>query len=127
MIDGSRFARRVQGGAALDYDGIAPTYDRRYAANDYSGITATLRDFAFDGSRVLEVGCGTGHWLEVMRGWGCRVGGLDPSAQMLARATQRNPAAMLVRGRAEWLPWKAACFDRRPAQEGRRTVSSESR
>jgi ubiquinone/menaquinone biosynthesis C-methylase UbiE len=96
----------------LDYDEIAPAYDRRYVEHEYPGIFATLRKFVGDTGRVLEVGCGTGHWLEQMRSWGCRVSGLEPSAQMLERAAARKLDAELVRGRAESLPFPDASFDR---------------
>jgi ubiquinone/menaquinone biosynthesis C-methylase UbiE len=96
----------------VDYDEVAPAYDRRYAENEYPGTEAVLREVAAGAAHVLEVGCGTGHWLAAMRAWGCRVSGLDSSAEMLARARTRAADAELVRGRAESLPWAAATFDR---------------
>jgi SAM-dependent methyltransferase len=52
----------------LNYDSIAASYDRRYLVNDYSGVGDAL--LAFVGrdlrGRVLEVGCGTGHWLRLL-------------------------------------------------------------
>jgi ubiquinone/menaquinone biosynthesis C-methylase UbiE len=96
----------------LDYDEIAPVYDRRYVDGEYPGISAALQNFVGDAGRVLEVGCGTGHWLEQMRSWGCRVSGLDPSAQMLERAAARKLDVDLVRGRAESLPFSNASFER---------------
>jgi ubiquinone/menaquinone biosynthesis C-methylase UbiE len=96
----------------VNYDQVAPAYDRRYTENEYPGTDAALRTFVDGAGHVLEVGCGTGHWLAQMHAWGCRVSGLDPSAQMLARAAKSAPAAQLVRGRAESLPWPAASFDR---------------
>lgn len=96
----------------VDYDAIAHGYDRRYDDHRYGGTEQALREFVAAGQHVLEVGCGTGHWLAQMRALGCHVSGLDPSAQMLARAQTRNPDVPLVRGRAESLPWPAASFDR---------------
>lgn len=95
-----------------DYEQIATTYDRRYRDNTYSGTDDTLRGFVTDGQRVLEVGCGTGHWLARLEHWGCQASGLDPSSEMLKKAAARGLKGQLVRGRAESLPWADAAFDR---------------
>lgn len=65
--------------------------------------------------RVLDLACGTGNWLSVqMRGHG-DVGvewhGLDASADMLGVARKKVPAAVLVEGRAEKLPYRDGWFD----------------
>jgi ubiquinone/menaquinone biosynthesis C-methylase UbiE len=49
----------------VNYDQVASAYDRRYDLNAYDGVRDYLRRF-IDSSAdvsVLEVGCGTGHWL----------------------------------------------------------------
>jgi ubiquinone/menaquinone biosynthesis C-methylase UbiE len=98
----------------VDYDQIAPTFDKRYERNQYADVEREL--LAFVGSnperKILEVGCGTGHWLEVLSARGLHVAGLDFSAQMLARARARLPGIELVHGQAEHLPWPAESFDR---------------
>jgi ubiquinone/menaquinone biosynthesis C-methylase UbiE len=99
-------ARRV------DYDTVAPVYDVRYARHAYEGVKYTLRAFMGDASRVLEVGCGTGHWLEVLGDPARELAGLDASDEMLAKARARALDAELVHGRAEALPWADASFDR---------------
>ena len=64
------------------------------------------------GERVLEVGCGTGHWTKWLReGLGMRVVGLDLSEGMLAVAKGRLPEVPLVRGDATSLPFKDGSFD----------------
>ncbi|RKY67043.1 MAG: ubiquinone biosynthesis protein UbiE [Candidatus Latescibacterota bacterium] len=64
------------------------------------------------GERVLEVGCGTGHWTKWFReGLGMRVVGLDLSEGMLAVARARLPEVPLVRGDATSLPFKEGSFD----------------
>jgi ubiquinone/menaquinone biosynthesis C-methylase UbiE len=99
----------------VDYDDIATTYDRRYQENDYSGIEAALVAFVgehFD-QRVLEVGCGTGHWLRCVGGHSrIRLTGLDASAQMLGYAKTQAPRAALAQGAAERMPWANESFDR---------------
>lgn len=97
----------------VDYDGVAPRFERRYADNDWSGVEAALD--AFVGARpldVLEVGCGTGHWLARLAAQGHRVAGLDASEGMLAKARAALPDVELAHGRAESLPWPDARFDR---------------
>lgn len=95
-----------------DYDRIAEAYDRRYADYTYAGIEGALLHFARGASRVLEVGCGTGHWLERLGAEGARVVGFDASVQMLAKARAKLPGVELVHGRAEALPFAAGSFDR---------------
>jgi ubiquinone/menaquinone biosynthesis C-methylase UbiE len=99
---------------ALDYDPIAAEYDRRYAVNDYSGVQAALLAFAADipNPRVLEVGCGTGHWLRAIEGAAVRAAGVDPSANMLRYARRSAPRSALVRATAGRLPWRDDAFDR---------------
>jgi ubiquinone/menaquinone biosynthesis C-methylase UbiE len=95
-----------------DYDTIASTYDRRYLENDYSGIEKALIAFVGQNpARVLEVGCGTGHWLRLLSEEGIRVAGLDASIGMLARAQAQTPRTALVHGLAQHLPWATESFD----------------
>lgn len=98
----------------VNYDQVAPTYDRRYQRNGYSDIEHALLQFMGDSSRldVLEVGCGTGHWLEILRARGHHVTGLDFSRQMLARAQASLPGIGLTRGQAERFPLQNQSFDR---------------
>jgi ubiquinone/menaquinone biosynthesis C-methylase UbiE len=107
-----------------DYDSIAGRYDRRYQIHEYAGVRAALVDFVAESSAVLEVGCGTGHWLAAVHApggrtapagrspAGARLAGIEPSAEMIARARTTAPDAELVRAVAEQLPWRDATFDR---------------
>jgi ubiquinone/menaquinone biosynthesis C-methylase UbiE len=97
-----------------DYDQIARTYDQRYERNPYTGVEAALRDFigSQPGLDILEVGCGTGHWLEVLQAPGRHPVGLDYSAGMLAKAQKRVQGASLIRGNAGRLPLPSHSFDR---------------
>jgi ubiquinone/menaquinone biosynthesis C-methylase UbiE len=98
----------------VDYDVVAPTYDTRYERNRYDGVRAVLERFIGEPGCVdaAEIGCGTGHWLAELQGRIRTVAGLDLSAGMLQRARTAAPSALLVRGRAEELPWAAGGFDR---------------
>ncbi|MCU0586695.1 MAG: methyltransferase domain-containing protein [Syntrophobacteraceae bacterium] len=61
---------------------------------------------------VLEVGCGTGLFLEWLAGFGHQVTGLEPSPHMLEIARKRIPPRVsLDRGFAEDLPYEDNAFD----------------
>ena len=99
---------------ATDYDTVADGYDCRYAIHTYAGIERHLATFVEGAGTggLLEIGCGTGHWLATLSGRTPRLAGIDLSAQMLARAKAAAPAARVVRAAAERLPWRDAAFDR---------------
>ena len=65
------------------------------------------------GQLVLDVATGTGLVAQALRErYGCRVIGLDQSADMLAAARERDGVfAGIVRARAERLPFPDASFD----------------
>ena len=106
---GGRFMPRV-----TDYDSISSQYDRRYQGQRYPGIEQALVTFLGENSNVnvLEVGCGTGHWLKTLDSRTRVLTGLDLSANMLGRAQAETPETPLVRGRAEALPYRSESFDR---------------
>jgi ubiquinone/menaquinone biosynthesis C-methylase UbiE len=97
----------------LDYDRVAGGYNRRYNANPHSGTAQVLVELVKQQNltRILEVGCGTGQWLRTLSSTTARVVGLDSSLGMLEQACQLEPAAQLVRGRAEQLPFQGNLFD----------------
>jgi ubiquinone/menaquinone biosynthesis C-methylase UbiE len=97
----------------LDYDRIAPTYNRRFAAGGQVGIAAALQALAqeLNAERILEVGCGTGYWLAGLAPVVAHAHGLDLSPGMLAQARQRPEPLYLSRGRASRLPYATGSFD----------------
>ncbi len=60
--------------------------------------------------RTLDLGCGTGRNLPLLPP-GTLAVGVDPCSQSLARARRRSPGALLVRARAEALPFRDGAFD----------------
>ena len=64
-----------------------------------------------DGARAIDVGCGTGHHLGLLRGRGFEVSGIDASAPMLARARKEHPDLDLRSADVEALPYPDAHFD----------------
>jgi ubiquinone/menaquinone biosynthesis C-methylase UbiE len=102
---------------SVNYEPIAPVFDQRYQNKEdfeYSGVQSSLLEFVgnLSSGNVLEVGCGTGHWLSVLTNTGCRVVGLEPARKMLDIGRRVLPQALLVQGKAEALPWDEKVFDR---------------
>ena len=96
-----------------NYDELANTYDRRYEDDDYSGIEEALVNFVGHTSRrVLEVGCGTGHWLRQLQTLNLGVMGVDPSWPMLSRARVKVDSGRVIGARAEDLPFADGQFDK---------------
>lgn len=93
----------------VDYDRVAPTYDERYRYGDPAGIPACLHEVAAGARRVLEVGCGTGHWLAELAPTATFVCGLDRSRGMLDKA--RATCLPLVHGDGCVLPFRSASLD----------------
>jgi len=63
------------------------------------------------GSRVLDVGCGSGEFLRTLGERGAVAAGIDPAPGMVARARTLAPLADIKIGEAERLPWPDATFD----------------
>jgi ubiquinone/menaquinone biosynthesis C-methylase UbiE len=97
----------------VDYEGLAPTYDQRFIEGSSSGKATGLLSLAraLDAARILEVGCGTGHWLQVLASVAGPIYGLDLSPGMLRQARRRQVPLHLVRGRAAHLPFPGGTFD----------------
>jgi SAM-dependent methyltransferase len=95
----------------VNYDEASTVYDQRYRSGGPTGIAKSLRELActVEAYRVLEVGCGTGHWLTSMPYCEVRCG-LDYSAGMLDQAKQRDGRLRLVRGTATRLPFREGAF-----------------
>ena len=92
---------------AVNYDQIAGTYDQRYeSAYKPDGIASKLTDLVRElkAEEVLEVGCGTGHWLELLQEK-AKVVGIDLSWGMLQKAAVRKGKYFLVKGDIDALPF----------------------
>lgn len=101
----------MQTGAVTSYDELAENYDRQRSAAPLE-LYEILRERGFvAGRRVLDVGVGTGLASEPLAQAGIAISGIDPSAEMVARARVRLPQAELVTGRAESLPFAPGTFD----------------
>jgi SAM-dependent methyltransferase len=95
--------------------GPAEVYERAFVPALFAQWGPVVADAAgvAMGSRVLDVGCGTGAATVAAAeraGPGGRVVGLDPNPEMLTVA-RRKPGIEWVEGRAEALPFPDAAFD----------------
>jgi SAM-dependent methyltransferase len=96
---GELWGQRPQEWAAVE-EQQRPTYEEGIRR---AGITA--------GDRVLDVGCGTGVFLEAVTKLGARPHGLDASVALLRIARARVPQAELRVGDAQSLPFDDDAFD----------------
>jgi SAM-dependent methyltransferase len=63
------------------------------------------------GARLLDLGCGTGHQMAMLRKRGFDVTGVDGSAEMLEHARANNPDAEIHQADVDNLPLPDASFD----------------
>lgn len=99
-------------GGPLNYNQLATAYGRHRRINP--GVLEALleRVGSYDAPGVLEVGCGTGNYLEAIQTiGGVEVQGIDPSSEMLVRLRERLPEAKTERASAEELPFPDRSFD----------------
>jgi SAM-dependent methyltransferase len=90
-------------------------------ADDWARIQEPLMRPAFEagldaltitpGTRLLDVGCGSGLALRLAADRGATVSGLDASSALLEHARRRVPGAPLLQGELEELPFADDSFD----------------
>jgi SAM-dependent methyltransferase len=96
----------------VNYDQSAASYARHRGVHE-----GVLRELIVGGNvgaetRVLDVGCGTGNYAKALTAiTGCRISGVEPSAEMRSRAADATTWEELVAGRAEQLPFADGQFD----------------
>ena len=105
------FHRQISSHAEIVWNWDSPSGRRRAARrSEIFAREGGLRP----GQRALEVGCGTGIFLEAAATTGASIVALDLSADLLAQARARVAAAGKVRlslGNAEQMPFRDASFD----------------
>jgi SAM-dependent methyltransferase len=106
----------------MDYDQLAEAYGRNRAIHPDVLAALIERGHAGEGSRVLEIGCGTGNYISAIAAeTGATCTGIDPSAEMLRRAranpalpknrTPDLPEVTFIHARAENVPLADRQFD----------------
>jgi ubiquinone/menaquinone biosynthesis C-methylase UbiE len=103
--------RRIADRAELIWNWDSPSGRRR--AERRAGLFVE-RGALGPGSRALELGCGTGVFLEMTARSGATIHGLDLSEDLLAKARtklSRFPNVILDQGNAEQMPYPDAEFD----------------
>lgn len=97
---GALWGAAAEDWAELQEPAGAPIY---HAAFDAMGVG--------NGTRLLDVGCGSGYALVLAAKRGASVTGFDASAELLRVARSRLPEADLRQGDLEALPYEADTFD----------------
>jgi SAM-dependent methyltransferase len=99
-VEGPEWSARAEAWAELWGDFAQPAAERLLAE------TAVGR-----GTRLLDIGCGSGELCALASQRGAAVSGLDAAAGMIAIAQRRVPGADLRIGPMERLPWPSGSFD----------------
>jgi ubiquinone/menaquinone biosynthesis C-methylase UbiE len=96
------------------FDAIARSYEHHGAGRQSRSLYPALVGLAssWRPESILDVGCGPGFLLEMLRKPGVRLAGADISARMIGRARERlGSDADLRVADSEGLPWAAGGFD----------------
>ena len=94
----------------------------RYLADLYAGLGSQKNDFRnynlnrlvaslVEGDRVLDIGCGSGALITVLRRMGMDAWGLEPNQELAEAAAAREPALHLHHGTGELVDQLGCTFD----------------
>ncbi|NOH00351.1 MAG: methyltransferase domain-containing protein [Ignavibacteriae bacterium] len=97
----------------VNYNEISASYDDRYKEDQWAKIRNELNYLISRNNykNILEVGCGTGYWLDAINIKGVIKVGLDYSIGMLKEAYRANRCKNLVNADANNLPFINSKFD----------------
>jgi ubiquinone/menaquinone biosynthesis C-methylase UbiE len=97
----------------LNYDTISDDYNQRYSSDLHWNRGDALLDLArqVNAKTILEVGSGTGYWLNLLNQVTPQLYGVDFSSGMIAQAKNQPAPLKLTRGTAAQLPYQTASFD----------------
>lgn len=97
----------------LNYDQIATQYNQRYPATQKWERGQALLELAkqVDAKTILEVGSGTGFWLNLLHQTNANLFGLDYSMGMIQQAKGQPAPLHLTRGTGTQLPYRSSTFD----------------
>ena len=97
----------------LNYDKIASDYNQRYPATQQWQRGQALLELAksLRAKTILEVGSGTGYWLNLLHQVTTGLYGLDYSMGMIQQAKRQPAELALARGTGTHLPFQSGTFD----------------
>ena len=97
----------------LNYDEIAHNYNQRYPASQQWERGQALLNLAnrYINGNFLEVGSGTGYWLNLLYKTTSNLFGLDYSFEMIRQAKGQSAPLQLSRGTGISLPYRDESFD----------------
>lgn len=92
------------------YDSSAKYYDDRYEDIQRRKFEVIEKELS-DAKSILDVGCGTGLFMEEFSSFADFVVGVDLSVTMLREAKSRGGNSLLISADADNLPFKRCTFD----------------
>jgi len=99
----------------IHYDTVADTYDHHYDHHRGRKYHTHLSNYLIkalpEGGNLLDIGCGTGLFVEKYIQTGGRGTGLDLSGKMVAKARRRCPDCDFIVGTGENLPFSDCSFN----------------
>lgn len=98
-LQGRLWGQRPLDWAEIQEDTVLPVF--REVADHFAG----------PGVEVLDIGCGSGRFVEMATAAGCRAVGIDATEALLEIAAGRTPAATFREAEMEDLPFSSASFD----------------
>jgi ubiquinone/menaquinone biosynthesis C-methylase UbiE len=93
------------------YDKTASFYDRRYGGIQRAKYRTVMKNLPDGRKRILDLGCGTGMFMEELSTRAKFVVGVDTSLEMLKVAKGRSKEVALVQADADSLPFADGSFD----------------
>jgi SAM-dependent methyltransferase len=114
--EGDGSASNISGAhGQTNFDAVADVYDESlppHVVEHYiAKRVAYIREHVPPGSKVLDVGCGTGILAERLLREGYDVTGADPFAAMLEKMKARDPRLKTVHAPGQELPFEDGTFD----------------
>jgi ubiquinone/menaquinone biosynthesis C-methylase UbiE len=95
------------------YDDFHTIYTDNLAQNELSNTLfhSLFEDIDVCGKKILDIGCGDGVDLMILKKRGTEVFGIDPSIEFLKKAQNNYPVGFFKNGRGEAIPYDDATFD----------------
>lgn len=93
------------------YNKIGTNYNQTRRADPYLAGRIFAHLSPVTKGEYLDIGCGTGNYLQALTGKGIRFHGVDPSENMQQQAKAKNTSATFIQAMAENIPLPDHFFD----------------